>query len=167
MTTAQISAEVGEELAMEIASVRDNNPVVWTSTLEKYIDNALQKNVTDFKQAVLSQSPNVEDESFRLYTRRFFSTCRFTVNIYQSYQRIPTKILTATSPLKISFNLVDIRLTMSRKVGERKYIIYNVASLFKPRLRTPARAAKMARSSTNSGIMHVDAKATTALTYGI
>ncbi|RUS34380.1 hypothetical protein BC938DRAFT_480843, partial [Jimgerdemannia flammicorona] len=46
MTTAQISAEVGEELAMEIASVRDNNPVVWTSTLEKYIDNALQVRIS-------------------------------------------------------------------------------------------------------------------------
>ncbi|KAG9292099.1 hypothetical protein G9A89_018000 [Geosiphon pyriformis] len=60
---------------------------------------------------------------------------------------------------------------MSRKIGERKHIVYQVSSLFKYYERTfpnlefdwiesQARAAKIIKSSTNSGIVRVDIKAT-------
>lgn len=60
---------------------------------------------------------------------------------------------------------------MSHKIGERKYIIYHLASLFKfyettfmtlnfDWVESHAHAAKMAKSSTNSGIVLVDAKVT-------
>src|SRR5438128_8886202 len=60
---------------------------------------------------------------------------------------------------------------MTRRISERKYIIYHIASLFKfyettfgtvnfEWVETHAHAAKMLKSSTNSGIVLVDAKAT-------
>ena len=60
---------------------------------------------------------------------------------------------------------------MSRKVEERKHIVYQVSSLFKYYERTfldlefdwiesQARAAKIMKSSTNSGMVRVNVKAT-------
>ncbi|CAI2184250.1 12342_t:CDS:1, partial [Funneliformis geosporum] len=68
-------------------------------------------------------------------------------------------------------HLVDVNPTMSRKIGERKHIVYQVSSLFKFYERTfaliefdwiesHARAAKIMKSSTNSGIVRVDTKGT-------
>ncbi|RUS32896.1 hypothetical protein BC938DRAFT_473881 [Jimgerdemannia flammicorona] len=141
--TEELKAKIGEDLAKEISSVRGKNPAVWTPALEKYIDNAL-KACDDFKQAIQIKAPDVGDELFRLYCEKV---------------------------LIDFFNLVDVCSTMSRKIGERKYIIYHIASLFKfyettfmtlnfDWVESHAHAAKMAKSSTTSGIVLVDAKAT-------
>lgn len=41
----EITAQVGEELAKDIASVREKNPDVWTSALDHDIDNILQASI--------------------------------------------------------------------------------------------------------------------------
>ncbi|RUS35083.1 hypothetical protein BC938DRAFT_476017 [Jimgerdemannia flammicorona] len=97
----------------------------------------------DFKQAIQIKVPDVGDELFRLYCEKV---------------------------LIDFFNLVDVCSTMSRKIDERKYIIYHIASLFKfyettfmtlnfDWVESHAHTAKMAKSSTNSGTVLVDAKA--------
>jgi hypothetical protein len=70
---------------------------------------------------------------------------------------------------KKSYHLVDVNPVLSRDVGEWKYTIYNIASIFKFYERTfdtlsldwiesYARSAKIAKTATNSGIVKVDAK---------
>ncbi|CAB4437310.1 unnamed protein product [Rhizophagus irregularis] len=70
-----------------------------------------------------------------------------------------------------SSHIFDIHSTMPQDIGECKYIIYLVASLFKfyettfdylyfDWIESHARAAKMIESSMFSGIVRVDAKAT-------
>ena len=41
-TISELTLEIGAELANKLYSVRDANPEVWTSDLEKYIDTALR-----------------------------------------------------------------------------------------------------------------------------
>ncbi|RUS23027.1 hypothetical protein BC937DRAFT_93384 [Endogone sp. FLAS-F59071] len=134
--TEELKAKIGEDLAKEISSVRGKNPAVWTPALEK-------KQVTTLSRQSRSKH-RMLDELFRLYCEKV---------------------------LIDFFNLVDVCSTMSRKIGERKYIIYHIASLFKfyettfmtlnfDWVESHAHAAKMAKSSTTSGIVLVDAKAT-------
>ncbi|UZO10220.1 uncharacterized protein OCT59_001818 [Rhizophagus irregularis] len=65
------------------------------------------------------------------------------------------------------YNMVDIFPNLSRKVGERKYIIQNISSLFKfyevtfgnvsfDWIESHSPASKLAKSPTNSGIVKVD-----------
>ncbi|PKY58806.1 hypothetical protein RhiirA4_481027 [Rhizophagus irregularis] len=67
------------------------------------------------------------------------------------------------------YNLVDIFPNLSRKIGERKYIVQNVSSLFKfyestfgnlyfDWIETRSPASKLTKSRTYSGIVKVDAK---------
>ncbi|CAG8637383.1 3035_t:CDS:10, partial [Paraglomus brasilianum] len=130
MTVAEMSAEIGEKLAKEISSMRDVKPAIWSPALEQYIDNAIKsKTIADFKRVVLQEL--AEDEPFYLYCQKI---------------------------------LLDL------KIGERKYILNYIAPLFRfyeatfmtldfDWVESHARAAKMMKSSTHSGIVKVDAKA--------
>jgi plasmid maintenance system antidote protein VapI len=53
-TISELTLEIGVELANKLYSVRDTNPEVWTSNLEKYIDTALKNTGKEFKTAVLA-----------------------------------------------------------------------------------------------------------------
>ena len=68
-TILELTLEIGAELANKLSSVRDTNPEVWTSDLEKYIDTALKNTGKKFKTAVLVEVP---DELFRLYCEKVF-----------------------------------------------------------------------------------------------
>jgi hypothetical protein len=68
-TISDLSLEIGWELADKISSIRDTIPEVWTSDLERYIDNALNNTGKNFKTAVLIEVP---DELFRLYCEKVF-----------------------------------------------------------------------------------------------
>ncbi|GBC10922.2 hypothetical protein GLOIN_2v1693707 [Rhizophagus irregularis DAOM 181602=DAOM 197198] len=137
----QISGIIGAELANKFSSVRDINPEIWTPDLEKYIDNVLKKSGKQFKNATLVDVP---DDLFRLYCEKVF------LDFY---------------------NLVDINPTMDKKIGERKYITYQISSIYKYYERTffnldfdwiesHARSARITKSVTNSGIVKVDSIAT-------
>jgi len=67
------------------------------------------------------------------------------------------------------YNLVDVFPTLSRKIGERKYIVQNLSSLFKfyettfgnisiDWIESHSLSAKLTKSSTSSGIVKLDAK---------
>jgi hypothetical protein len=143
-TIEELSSEIGEELAVEVTSMRDINPAVWTPALEKYLDTIFEETMDNFQTKVRTKLSEDEDELFRLYCEKVL------IDFYY---------------------LIDVDPTMSRKIGERKHIVYQVSSLFKYYERTflnlefdwiesQARAAKIMKSSTNSGIVRVDVKAT-------
>ncbi|CAB5197088.1 unnamed protein product [Rhizophagus irregularis] len=138
---AELNLVIGAELANKFSSVRDINPEIWTPDLEKYIDNVLKKSGKQFKNATLVDVP---DDLFRLYCEKVF------LDFY---------------------NLVDINPTMDKKIGERKYITYQISSIYKYYERTffnfdfdwiesHARSARITKSVTNSGIVKVDSIAT-------
>ncbi|CAI2181697.1 4746_t:CDS:2, partial [Funneliformis geosporum] len=136
----ELSSEIGEELAIELFSVRDANPTIWTPDLEEYINTVLKETGIRFKTAV---QVNVPDELFRLYWEKV---------------------------LLDFYNLVDINPTMDRNIGERKFITYQISSILKFYERTflnlnldwiesHASSAKITKSTTNSGIVKVDSRA--------
>ncbi|CAB4441328.1 unnamed protein product [Rhizophagus irregularis] len=138
---AELNLIIGAELANKFSSVRDINPEIWTPDLEKYIDNVLKKSGKQFKNATLV---DVLDDLFRLYCEKVF------LDFY---------------------NLVDFNPTMDKKIGERKYITYQISSIYKYYERTffnldfdwiesHARSARITKSVTNSGIVKVDSIAT-------
>ncbi|KAG9301129.1 hypothetical protein G9A89_012512 [Geosiphon pyriformis] len=143
-TIEELSLKIGEELAVEVSSMRDINPAVWTPALEKYLDAIFNETMDNFQTKVRTKLSGDGDEPFRLYCE---------------------KVLTDF------YYLIDVNPTMSRKIGERKHILYQVSALFKYYERTflnlefdwiesQARTAKIMKSSTNSGIVQVDIKAT-------
>jgi hypothetical protein len=78
---------------------------------------------------------------------------------------------TLTTASFFSYNLVDRNPYMSRKIGERKFIVNQISSIFKfyeatfldlefDWIESHARSAKLMKSATNSGIVKVDSKAT-------
>lgn len=136
MTKGKLIKEIGEKLVEELSSVRTINPPIWTPALDKYIDNILNKSKNDFKRAVLD-NPDTGDELFKLYCEKV---------------------------LLDFYHLFDIQSTMPRNIGERKYIIYLVSSLYKfyettfmylcfDWIESHARSAKMVKSSKCSGIV--------------
>ena len=66
-TVSELILEVGEDLTIELSTVRDANPAVWTPALENYVNTVLKKTGNSFKTAVLD---NVPDELFRLYCEK-------------------------------------------------------------------------------------------------
>ncbi|RIB28917.1 hypothetical protein C2G38_2156758 [Gigaspora rosea] len=69
MAKDKLIKEIGKELAEELSSVHTINPPVWTSALDKYIDNIINKSKNDFKRAVLD-NPDTGDELFKLYCEK-------------------------------------------------------------------------------------------------
>jgi hypothetical protein len=66
-SVAELTLEIGAELANKLSSVRDTNPEVWTTDLERYIDNVLKQSGKKFKNALLVDVP---DDLFRLYCEK-------------------------------------------------------------------------------------------------
>ncbi|CAG8510485.1 3428_t:CDS:2 [Paraglomus occultum] len=140
-SVSELALEIGEELAIELSSIRDINPAVWSHALEKYVDTSLKETGKKFKTAIQVEVPN---EPFRLYCEKV---------------------------LLDFYNLVDVNSTMDRNIGEQKFITYQISSILKFYERTflnlnfdwiesHASLAKMTKSATNSGIVKVDSKAT-------
>ncbi|CAG8807904.1 39_t:CDS:2, partial [Racocetra persica] len=111
--------------------------------LEGYINIVIEGNEETFKNKAQTKVLDEED-LFRLYCEKIFIDF---------------------------FHLVDINSSMSREIGECKHIVYQISSLFKFYERTfslvefdwiesYAHAAKILKSSTNSGIVKVDIKGT-------
>ncbi|CAG8615146.1 10662_t:CDS:2, partial [Paraglomus brasilianum] len=100
-SVAELTLEIGAELANKLYSVRNTNPQIWTPDLEKYIDNVLKKSGKQFKNAALVDVP---DDLFRLYCEKV---------------------------LLDFYNLVDINPNMDRKIGKHKYITYQISSIYK------------------------------------
>lgn len=160
MTKGKLIKEIGEKLVEELSSVRTINPPIWTPALDKYIDNILNKSKNDFKRAVLD-NPDTGDELFKLYCEKVLLDLYVVINICLS---IIKGILTVAFHLQKSYHLFDIQSTMPRNIGERKYIIYLVSSLYKfyettfmylcfDWIESHARSAKMVKSSKCSGIV--------------
>ncbi|CAJ0637019.1 7277_t:CDS:2 [Entrophospora sp. SA101] len=103
MKPKDLEAEIGKELVQEVLSTHKVNPLLWTSKFEEYIDNILKKSGDEFEKA-LQKNVDTGDELFHLYCKKIL------IDFY---------------------HLVDINQSMSRKISERKYITYNIASLFK------------------------------------
>ncbi|RHZ68253.1 hypothetical protein Glove_296g50 [Diversispora epigaea] len=117
--------------------MRDRNPVVWNSALEKYINATLKESGEKFKNAVKNKNYKDIDERFFLYCE---------------------KVLTDFC------NLVGVGPTMNRKIDERKHIVYQVSALYKFYERTfltldidwiesHSRSTKLMKSESNSGIV--------------
>ncbi|CAI2198494.1 12639_t:CDS:2, partial [Funneliformis geosporum] len=96
-TIEELSSEIGEELAVEVFSMRDINPAVWTPALEKYLDTIFEETMDNFQTKVRTKLSEDEDELFRLYCEKVL------IDFYY---------------------LIDVDPTMSRKIGERKHIVY-------------------------------------------
>jgi hypothetical protein len=62
-----LTLEIGGELAIELSSIRDINPAVWSHALEKYVDTSLKETGQKFKTAIQVEVPN---EPFRLYCEK-------------------------------------------------------------------------------------------------
>ncbi|RUS32219.1 hypothetical protein BC938DRAFT_475995 [Jimgerdemannia flammicorona] len=143
MSSEQLELAVGPKLAQQTISVRSQNPSSWTPATVKYLNDVFSKNTGQhFESAIQSSIDDDDDGHFRLYCKKIL------VDFY---------------------HLVDCNPTMSRDVSERKFIVYNIASLFKfyettfgtvafEWIETHARAAKISKSATISEIIKVDAK---------
>ncbi|CAG8696427.1 11670_t:CDS:10, partial [Funneliformis caledonium] len=95
-----------------------------------------------FKEAIMQKIKGDNDNKFRLYCEKI---------------------------LMDFYNLVDVFPTLSRKIGERKYIVQNLSSLFKfyettfgnitiDWIESHSLSAKLSKSPTSSGIVKLDAK---------
>ncbi|KAF0475633.1 hypothetical protein F8M41_024581 [Gigaspora margarita] len=143
-TIEDLTKEIGEELAKEVLAIRDNNPDAWTTSLEHYIDTVVEGDNETFKNKAQVKPSNVGEELFKLYCEKIFIDF---------------------------FHLVDIIPLVSRKISERKHIVYQISSLFKFYERTfssiefdwiesHVHNAKIMKSAINSGIVKVDIKGT-------
>ncbi|CAB4408186.1 unnamed protein product [Rhizophagus irregularis] len=125
--------------SLKYNQVTVQRPSLWTESLDTYIDNVLKELKDTFKSDIMR---NIEDKDnrFRLYCEKI---------------------------LMDFYNMVDIFPNLSRKVGERKYIIQNISSLFKfyevtfgnvsfDWIESHSPASKLTKSPTNSGIVKVD-----------
>ncbi|CAG8762266.1 4316_t:CDS:2, partial [Acaulospora morrowiae] len=92
------------EQSLECSQVNMQRPSLWTESLNSYVDNVLKKSEDGFKVEILQKIKGDEGNKFRLYCEKI---------------------------LMDFYNLVDIFPNISRKIGERKYIVQNVSSLFK------------------------------------
>ncbi|CAG8671661.1 2348_t:CDS:2, partial [Cetraspora pellucida] len=139
-TTSDLALEIGEECAIELFSDRNTIPSVWTSDLEEYLDSILKEVGNDFKTRLYAKKP---DELFRFYCEKIL------VDFY---------------------HLVDIHPEIDRKIGERKFILYQISSIFKfyeatfftlefDWIETHSHSSKTTKSETNSGIVKDCAKA--------
>ncbi|CAG8774256.1 16236_t:CDS:2, partial [Racocetra persica] len=134
-SVSELTLEIGEELAIELSSIRDINPAVWSDALEKYVDTSLKETGKKFKTAIQVE---VLNEPFRLYCEKV---------------------------LLDFYNLVDVNSTMDRNIGERKFITYQISSILKFYERTflnlnfdwiesHASSAKITKSATGDRYMN-------------
>ncbi|CAG8786139.1 9847_t:CDS:2, partial [Cetraspora pellucida] len=139
-TASELALEIGEECAIELFSVRNTTPSVWTSDLEEYLDSILKEAGDDFRTRFYVKKPI---ELFRLYCDKIL------IDFY---------------------HLVDIHPQIDRKIGERKFIVNRISSIFKfyestfftldfDWIETHSNSSKITKSEANSGIVKVDAKA--------
>ncbi|CAG8477432.1 13143_t:CDS:2 [Dentiscutata heterogama] len=137
---SELALEIGDECAIELSSDHDIIPSVWTPGLEEYLDSVLKETGNNFKTRLYVKKP---DELFQLYCEKIL------VDFY---------------------HLVDIHHKIDRKIGERKFIIYQISSIFKfyettfftlefDWIESHSHSSKITKSETNSGIVKVDAKA--------
>ncbi|CAB4426900.1 unnamed protein product [Rhizophagus irregularis] len=92
------------EQSLKHNKVTIQTPSLWTESLISYIDNVLKISGDEFKMEIMRKIEGDESNEFRLYCEKI---------------------------LMDFYNLVDIFPNLSRKIGERKYIVQNVSSLFK------------------------------------
>ncbi|CAG8800602.1 13518_t:CDS:2, partial [Gigaspora margarita] len=139
-TISKLASEIGYKCAIELSYVHDITPSVWISALKEYLNNVLKETGNNFKTRLHIKKP---DELFRLYCEKIL------VNFY---------------------HLVDIHSKIDRKIRERKFIIYQISSIFKfyettffilefDWIKSRSHCSKIMKSETNSGIVKVDAKA--------
>ncbi|CAI2196622.1 5483_t:CDS:2, partial [Funneliformis geosporum] len=130
------------EQSLKQNQVTVQTPSLWTESLSSYIDKVLKKSGDEFKTEIMRKIEGDESNEFRLYCEKV---------------------------LMDFYNLVDIFPNLSRKIGERKYIVQNISSLFKfyestfgnlyfDWIETHSPASKLTKSRTYSGIVKVDAK---------
>ncbi|CAJ0847358.1 12671_t:CDS:10 [Entrophospora sp. SA101] len=102
---------------------------------------------------VVVQKPSVWTESLNIYIDNVFKS--------EIMQKIDgdennTFRLYCEKVLMDFYNMVDIFPNLSRKIGERKYIVQNISSLFK--FYEVTFASKLTKTPTNSGIVKVDVR---------
>ncbi|CAG8632934.1 1028_t:CDS:10, partial [Paraglomus brasilianum] len=130
------------EQSLKYNQVTVQTPSLWTESLKSYINNVLEKPGDEFKMEIMRKIEGDEGNKFRLYCEKI---------------------------LMDFYNLVDVFPNLSRKIGERKYIIQNISSLFKfyestfgdfhfDWIETHWPASKLTKSRTYSGIVKVDAR---------
>ncbi|RHZ45500.1 hypothetical protein Glove_673g10 [Diversispora epigaea] len=105
--------------SLKYNQVHVQTPSMWTK-VEGYLENALKKSGEDFKEAIMLKIEGDNENKLRLYCKKI---------------------------LMDFYNLVDVFPTLSRKIGERKYII-----------ESHSLSAKLTKSSTSTGIVKLDAK---------
>ncbi|PKY19652.1 hypothetical protein RhiirB3_432759 [Rhizophagus irregularis] len=133
--------------------------------------------VTNPKESgVMSLSPQLQNEDSLSHTpnKRKMNDERivqYLNSMNQSFKELKdtfkSDIMRNIEDKDNSYNMVDIFPNLSRKVGERKYIIQNISSLFKfyevtfgnvsfDWIESHSPASKLTKSPTNSGIVKVD-----------
>ncbi|KAG9296316.1 hypothetical protein G9A89_014908 [Geosiphon pyriformis] len=133
---------MGQSLRYNQALGRQQMPPVWTKSVEIYLDNALMKSESDFKAEIMRKIEGDEENRFRLYCEKV---------------------------LMDFYNMVETFPNMPRKIGERRYIVHHISPLFKyyeatfgtisfDWIESHSPAAKLTKSSTNSGIVLVDGR---------
>ncbi|CAG8675234.1 1552_t:CDS:2, partial [Ambispora gerdemannii] len=127
--------------SLKYNKVHVQTPPMWTK-IESYLENALKKSGENFKEAIMLKIEGDDENKLRLYCEKI---------------------------LMDFYNLVDVFPTLSRKIGERKYIVQNLSSLFKfyettfgnitiDWIESHSLSAKLTKSPTSSGIVKLDAK---------
>ncbi|CAG8723157.1 22117_t:CDS:2 [Cetraspora pellucida] len=71
-TIEELIKDIGEELAKEVLTIRDNNPDVWTTSLEN----------ENFKSHAQDKTSDVGEEFFILYCEKIFIELCADINIY-------------------------------------------------------------------------------------
>ncbi|CAG8484257.1 11396_t:CDS:10 [Acaulospora morrowiae] len=131
---------VGKELANKISSYRKRIPSTWTSGLEKYLKDAFNKTEKQFKLVIQEEIIGEDGNKFRLYCEKV---------------------------LMEFYNLVDVFLTLSRNIKERKFTIYHISPFLKLYkftfgtlefnwIESHVQSAKIMKSPIDSGIVLVD-----------
>ncbi|RHZ80427.1 hypothetical protein Glove_136g135 [Diversispora epigaea] len=129
------------EHSLKHTNVTVQMPSLWTESLKTYIDNVLKKSGDEFKAEIMRKIEGDEDNRVRLYCEKV---------------------------LMDFYNLVDIFPNLSRRIGERNYIVQNISSLFKfykaifgnlrfDWIESHSPASKLTKSHASSCIVKVDA----------
>ncbi|CAG8626613.1 6912_t:CDS:10, partial [Ambispora gerdemannii] len=139
-SVSELTLEIGEELAIELSSIRDINPAVWSHALEKYVDTSLKETGKKFKTAIQVEVPN---EPFRLY-------CEKVLDFYNLVDVNSTMDRNIGERKFITYQISSIL-----KFYERTFLNLNFDWI-----ESHASSAKITKSATNSGIVKVDSKAT-------
>ena len=74
-TVEELSSKIGEELAVEVSSMRDINPAVWTPALEKYLDAIFEETMDNFQTKVLTKLLGMEMGFSDFIAKKFSWIC--------------------------------------------------------------------------------------------